>query len=106
MIVQYNTPDGFYADISPYPKNISWQSKSKKMQKSDFLAPNHPVMTTQIKSPLKILKVGPKNKVYIIQTTWQGLYSYFISSNDKGESPTNGAYWLRLMEKDTIFIPV
>jgi transposase len=69
-----------------------------------FLAPNHPVLT-QIKSLLKILKVGLKNRDYITLTNLTKPSSYFIFKW-QGESPTNGALLVAPMEKDIIFTPV
>jgi hypothetical protein len=51
------------------------------------------------------LKVGLKNRDYIILTNLTKP-SPILSSNDKGESPTNGALLVAPMEKDIIFTPV
>jgi hypothetical protein len=78
MIVQYNTPDSSIpADIAPYPLKISRDRVTDEMQ-YDFLAPNHPVLNYPIKSLLKILKVGLKNRDYIILTNLTKPSPYFI----------------------------
>jgi hypothetical protein len=65
MIVQYNTPDSSIpADIAPYPLKISWSSNRWKCSSTIFL-PIILFWIIQIKSLLKILKVGLKNRDYI-----------------------------------------
>jgi hypothetical protein len=69
MIVQYNTPDSSIpADIAPYPLKIFVIRVTDENAAVRFLAPNHPVLNYPIKSLLKILKVGLKNRDYITLT--------------------------------------
>jgi hypothetical protein len=78
MIVQYNTPDSSIpADIAPYPLKISRDRVTDENAAVRFLAPNHPVLNYP-KSLLKILKVGLKNRDYIILTNLTKPSSYFI----------------------------
>jgi hypothetical protein len=51
------------------------------------------------------LKVGLKQGLYY-PNEFDKAFTPILSSNDKGESPTNGALLVAPMEKDIIFTPV
>lgn len=92
MIVQYNTPDLISdVNVAPYPLKMSRDRVTEENAAVQFLVPNHPILNY----PNKISKTDFEG-----WTQEQGLYypnEYdkafvpILASNDKGETPKNGA---------------
>jgi hypothetical protein len=92
MIVQYNTLDDFVAkDIAPFPLKISRDRVTEEDAEVRFLAPAHPLLN----HPNKITSddfVGWKQEQGLYYPSeWDKAFTPVISSNDKGETPKNGA---------------
>lgn len=92
MIVQYNTPDGSIpADISPYPLKISRDRVTEENAEVRFLAPNHPVLNYPNKITAKDFEGWTQEQGLYYPSEFDTAFTPILSSNDKGESPTNGA---------------
>jgi len=92
MIVQYNTPDSAIpADISPYPLKISRDRVTEENAEVRFLAPNHPVLNYPNKITTKDFEGWTQEQGLYYPSEFDKAFTPILSSNDKGESPTNGA---------------
>jgi LmbE family N-acetylglucosaminyl deacetylase len=92
MIVQYNTPDGSIpADISPYPLKISRDRVTEENAEVRFLAPNHPILNYPNKITTKDFEGWTQEQGLYYPNEFDKAFTPILSSNDKGESPTNGA---------------
>jgi hypothetical protein len=92
MIVQYNTPDGSIpSDISPYPLKISRDRVTDENAAVRFLAPNHPVLNYPNKITAKDFEGWTQEQGLYYPNEFDKAFTPILSSNDKGESPTNGA---------------
>lgn len=92
MIVQYNTPDGAnIANIAPYPLTISRDRVTEENAEVRFLAPNHPVLNYPNKITTKDFEGWTQEQGLYYPSTFDNAFTPILSSNDKGESPKNGA---------------
>ncbi|CAM2940741.1 PIG-L family deacetylase [Flavobacterium frigoris] len=92
MIVQYNTPDdAIPADISPYPLKISRDRVTEENAEVRFLAPNHPILNYPNKITAKDFEGWTQEQGLYYPNEFDKAFTPILSSNDKGESPTNGA---------------
>ncbi|MEZ7506544.1 PIG-L family deacetylase [Flavobacterium sp. Arc2] len=92
MIVQYNTPDGSLpADIAPYPLKISRDRVTEENAEVRFLAPNHPILNYPNKITTKDFEGWTQEQGLYYPNEFDNTFTPILSSNDKGESPTNGA---------------
>jgi hypothetical protein len=76
-----------------------------KMQQYDF-SPNHPVLNYPNKITTKDFEGWTQEQGLYYPNEFDKAFTPILSSNDKGESPTNGALLVAPMEKDIIFTPV
>ena len=92
MIVQYNTPEGAStANIAPYPLTISRDRVTEENAEVRFLAPNHPILNYPNKITTKDFEGWTQEQGLYYPNTFDSAFTPIISSNDKGESPKNGA---------------
>ena len=92
MIVQYNTPDGSIPpSISPYPIKISRNRVTDENAEVRFLAPNHPVLNYPNKITSKDFEGWTQEQGLYYPSEFDKAFTPILSSNDKGESPLNGA---------------
>lgn len=92
MIVQYNTPEGAStANIAPYPLTISRDRVTEENAEVRFLAPNHPILNFPNKITAKDFEGWTQEQGLYYPNVFDDAYTPILSSNDKGESPKNGA---------------
>jgi hypothetical protein len=92
MIVQYNTPGDLVTDaIAPYPLKISRDRVTDENAEVRFLAPNHPVLNTPNTINTKDFVGWKQEQGLYYPSDFDKAFTPIISSNDKGESPKDGA---------------
>ncbi len=92
MIVQYNTTDDMVAkDFSPFPLKISRDRVTEENAEVRFLAPEHPILNYPNKITINDFKGWKQEQGLYYPNEWDKNFTAIISSNDKGESPKNGA---------------
>jgi LmbE family N-acetylglucosaminyl deacetylase len=92
MIVQYNTSDSSIpANIAPYPLKISRDRVTDESAAVRFLAPNHPVLNYPNKITAQDFEGWTQEQGLYYPDEFDKAFTPILSSNDKGESPTNGA---------------
>jgi LmbE family N-acetylglucosaminyl deacetylase len=92
MLVQYNTPDDIVSsNIAPYPMKISRDRVTEENAAVRFLAPNHPVLNTPNKITTKDFEGWKQEQGLYYPTEFDKAFTPILSSNDKGETPKNGA---------------
>jgi LmbE family N-acetylglucosaminyl deacetylase len=92
MIVQYNTVDSSLpSNISPYPLTISQDRVTDENAAVRFLAPNHPVLNYPNKITAADFEGWTQEQGLYYPNEFDKAFTPILSSNDKGENPTNGA---------------
>jgi hypothetical protein len=92
MIVQYNTADSSIpADMAPYPLKISRDRVTDENAAVRFLAPNHPVLNYPNKITATDFEGWTQEQGLYYPNEFDKAFTPILSSNDKGENPTNGA---------------
>jgi LmbE family N-acetylglucosaminyl deacetylase len=92
MIVQYNTPEGAStANIAPFPLTISRDRVTEENAEVRFLAPNHPILNYPNKITSKDFEGWTQEQGLYYPNEFDNAFTPILSSNDKGESPKNGA---------------
>ncbi|UQD57206.1 PIG-L family deacetylase [Flavobacterium sp. K5-23] len=92
MMVQYNTLDeNVPANIAPYPLKISRDRVTEENAEMRFLAPNHPVLNYPNKITTKDFEGWKQEQGLYYPNEFDKAFTPILSSNDKGEDPTNGA---------------
>jgi LmbE family N-acetylglucosaminyl deacetylase len=92
MVVQYNNPDELILpNIAPYPLKISKDRVTEEDAEVRFLAPNHPVLTTPNKITTKDFEGWKQEQGLYYPNVFDAAFTPILSSNDKGETPKNGA---------------
>jgi LmbE family N-acetylglucosaminyl deacetylase len=92
MIVQYNTVDASIpADMAPYPLKISRDRVTDENAAVRFLAPNHPVLNYPNKITATDFEGWTQEQGLYYPNEFDKAFTPILSSNDKGENPTNGA---------------
>ena len=92
MIVQYNTPEGAStANIAPFPLTISRDRVTEENAEVRFLVPNHPVLNYPNKISSKDFEGWTQEQGLYYPNEFDTAFTPILSSNDKGESPKNGA---------------
>jgi LmbE family N-acetylglucosaminyl deacetylase len=92
MLVQYNTPnDLIVTNIAPYPLKISQDRVSEENAEVQFLAPNHAVLNTPNKITIKDFQGWKQEQGVYYPNVFDTAFTPILSSNDKGETPKNGA---------------
>lgn len=92
MIVQYNTTDDLVTkDMSPFPLKISRDRVTDENAEVRFLNIKHPVLNYPNKITAADFKDWKQEQGLYYPNEWDVAFTPIISSNDKGETPKNGA---------------
>ncbi|MGL2994500.1 PIG-L family deacetylase [Flavobacterium sp. TSSA_36] len=92
MIVQYNTLDDLVTqNMAPYPLKISRDRVTEENAEVRFLAPNHPILHFPNKITTADFKGWKQEQGLYYPNTFDAAFTPILSSNDKGETPKNGA---------------
>jgi len=92
MLVQYNTSNDLVTDnIAPFPLKIARDRVTEENAEVRFLAPNHPVLNTPNKITAKDFQGWKQEQGLYYPNEYDKAFISILSSNDKGESPKNGA---------------
>jgi hypothetical protein len=92
MIVQYNTTDDIVTpNIAPYPLKISRDRVTEENAEVRFLAPNHPVLNNPNTITTKDFEGWKQEQGLYYPNEFDKAFTPILSSNDKGETPKNGA---------------
>ena len=91
MIVQYNTDDILTPNIAPYPLKISRDRVTEENAEIRFLAPNHPILNYPNKITPKDFEGWKQEQGLYYPNEFDKAFTPILSSNDKGETPKNGA---------------
>lgn len=92
MIVQYNTADDFVTkDIAPFPLKVSRDRVTEENAEVRFLAPNHPILNYPNKITAEDFKGWKQEQGLYYPNEFDKAFTPILSSNDKGETPKNGA---------------
>jgi LmbE family N-acetylglucosaminyl deacetylase len=92
MIVQYNTTDELVTkNIAPFPLKISRDRVTEENAEIRFLAPEHPVLNYPNKITPKDFEGWTQEQGLYYPNEFDTAFTPILSSNDKGETPKNGA---------------
>ncbi|MFV8326532.1 PIG-L family deacetylase [Flavobacterium sp. ZS1P14] len=92
MLVQYNTSDDIaLANIAPFPLKISHDRVTEENAEVRFLAPNHPIMNFPNKITSKDFEGWKQEQGLYYPNVFDKAFTPILSSNDKGETPKDGA---------------
>lgn len=92
MIVQYNTTDDLVTtNLAPYPLKVSRDRVTEEDAEVRFLAPNHPILNYPNKITANDFKGWKQEQGLYYPNTFDAAFTPILSSNDKGETPKNGA---------------
>jgi hypothetical protein len=92
MLVQYNTSNDLVTDnIAPFPIKISRDRVTEENAEVRFLAPNHPVLNAPNKITTKDFEGWKQEQGLYYPNEFDKAFTPILSSNDKGETPKNGA---------------
>ena len=92
MLVQYNTSNDLVTEnIAPFPLKISRDRVTEENAEVQFLAPNHPVLNSPNKITTKDFQGWKQEQGLYYPNEFDKAFTPILSSNDKGETPKNGA---------------
>ena len=92
MLVQYNTTDELVTKkIAPFPIKISRDRVTEENAEVRFLAIEHPVLNYPNKITNKDFEGWTQEQGLYYPSEWDQSFTPILSSNDKGETPKNGA---------------
>jgi LmbE family N-acetylglucosaminyl deacetylase len=92
MVVQYNNPNDLVSEnIAPYPLHLSQDRVTDENAEVRFLAPNHPVLNYPNAITAKDFEGWKQEQGLYYPNEFDKSFIPILSSNDKGESPKNGA---------------
>ena len=92
MIVQYNTTAALITkDIAPFPLKISKDRVTEENAEVRFLDPTNPVLNTPNKITADDFKGWTQEQGLYYPSEWDKAFTPILSSNDKGETPKDGA---------------
>lgn len=92
MVVQYNNPNDLVTEnLAPYPLKISSDRVTQENAEVRFLASNHPVLNSPNKITSKDFEGWKQEQGLYYPNEYDKAFTPILSSNDKGESPKNGA---------------
>ena len=92
MIVQYNTTDELVTkNIAPFPLKISRDRVTEENAAIRFLVPEHPVLNYPNKITPKDFEGWTQEQGLYYPNEFDAAFTPILSSNDKGETPNNGA---------------
>jgi hypothetical protein len=102
MIVQYNTTDDLVTkDIAPYSLKISRDRVTDENAEVRFIAPNHPVLNYPNKITAEDFIGWKQEQGLYYPSEWDSAFIPILSSNDKDETPKNGALLIANYGKGT-----
>jgi len=92
MIVQYNTnSDLVTSKLAPYPLKLSNNRVTEEDAEVRFLAPNHPVLNYPNTISVNDFKGWKQEQGLYYPKEYDNAFTPILSSNDKGETPKDGA---------------
>ena len=92
MLVQYNTPNDLVTEnVAPFPIKISRDRVTEENAEVRFLAPNHPVLNLPNAITAKDFQGWKQEQGLYYPNEFDKAFTPILSSNDKGETPKNGA---------------
>jgi LmbE family N-acetylglucosaminyl deacetylase len=92
MLVQYNTTDELMTkNIAPFSIKISRDRVTEENAEVRFLTPEHPVLNFPNKIAAKDFEGWKQEQGLYYPSEWDAAFTPILSSNDKGETPKNGA---------------
>jgi len=92
MIVQYNTTDDLVTNtLAPYPLKISRDRVTEENAEVRFLAPNHPALNYPNKIAATDFKGWKQEQGLYYPNEYDKAFTAILSSNDKNETPKEGA---------------
>ena len=92
MLVQYNTAGDLVTEnIAPYPLKLSRDRVTEEDAEVRFLAPNHPVLNFPNKITATDFQGWKQEQGLYYPSEYDKAFTPILSSNDKGETPKNGA---------------
>ncbi len=92
MIVQYNTANDLIAKkIAPFMLQISKDRVTEEAAEMRFLAPKHAVLNYPNTITPKDFEGWKQEQGLYYPNQWDAAFTPILSSNDKGETPKNGA---------------
>ena len=92
MVVQYNTAGDLVTNaIAPYPLQLSRDRVTEEDAEVRFLAPHHPVMIYPNTITAQDFKGWKQEQGLYYPSEFDTAFTPVFSSNDKGETPKNGA---------------
>jgi len=92
MLVQYNTTDEIMTkNIAPFSIKISRDRVTEENAEVRFLTPEHPVLNFPNKITAKDFEGWKQEQGLYYPNEWDAAFTPILSSNDKGETPKNGA---------------
>ena len=92
MIVQYNNPNDLVTkNLSPFTLKISGDRVTDENADVRFLAPNHPILNFPNKITVKDFEGWKQEQGLYYPNEFDKAFTPILSSNDKGETPKNGA---------------
>ena len=92
MLVQYNTPNDLVTEnIAPFPLKISRDRVTEENAEVRFLAPNHSILNSPNAISAKDFQGWKQEQGLYYPSEYDKAFTSVLSSNDKGETPKNGA---------------
>ena len=92
MIVQYNNPNDLVTkNLAPFTLKISGDRVTDENADVRFLAPNHPILNFPNKITVKDFEGWKQEQGLYYPNEFDKAFTPILSSNDKGETPKNGA---------------
>jgi LmbE family N-acetylglucosaminyl deacetylase len=92
MLVQYNNPNDLVTEnIAPFPLKISRDRVTEENAEVRFLAPNNPILNYPNTITPKDFQGWKQEQGLYYPNEFDKAFTPILSSNDKGETPKNGA---------------
>jgi LmbE family N-acetylglucosaminyl deacetylase len=92
MLVQYNTPNDLVTEnVAPFSMKISQNRVTEENAEVRFLEPNHPVLNLPNAITAKDFQGWKQEQGLYFPNEFDKAFTPILSSNDKGETPKNGA---------------
>lgn len=92
MLVQYNTPNDLVTEnIAPFPLKISRDRVTEENAEVRFLASKHPILNYPNAISAKDFQGWKQEQGLYYPNEFDKAFTPILSSNDKGETPKNGA---------------
>jgi LmbE family N-acetylglucosaminyl deacetylase len=92
MLVQYNTPNDLVTEnLAPFPLKISRDRVTEENAEVRFLSPNHSILNSPNAITAKDFQGWKQEQGLYYPNEFDKAFTAILSSNDKGETPKNGA---------------